>query len=101
MTPVISAVRAAIARRLAAYERRGLSPPERLEYRPLFVISLPRSGSTLFYQLLLQRFRLAYFSNLMAAFPESPVTVARISQPVRRPRPTRGPHAARSAQRAA
>ncbi len=72
LTPMISAVRAAIARRLAAHERRGLSPPERLEYRPLFVISLPRSGSTLFYQLLLQRFRLAYFSNLMAAFPGEP-----------------------------
>ncbi|HLB84108.1 MAG TPA: hypothetical protein VJK00_05210, partial [Steroidobacteraceae bacterium] len=45
----------------------------------MFVISLPRSGSTLLYQLLLQRFRLAYFSNLMAAFPDSPVTVAVIS----------------------
>ncbi len=80
MIPVIPAVRAAFARRLAAYERRSLSPPNRLEYRPLFVISLPRSGSTLFYQLLLQRFRLAYFSNLMAAFPDSPVTVARLSR---------------------
>ena len=73
---MISAARRALSRRLAGHERRRLQPPERLTHAPMFVISLPRSGSTLLYQLLLQRFRLAYFSNLMAAFPDSPVTVA-------------------------
>jgi hypothetical protein len=76
---MIVAARKALSRRLAGLERRRLEPPERLTHSPLFVISLPRSGSTLLYQLLLQRFRLAYFSNLMAAFPESPVTIAGIS----------------------
>ena len=76
---MISAARRALSRRLAGRERRRLQPPERLTHAPMFVISLPRSGSTLLYQLLLQRFRLAYFSNLMAAFPDSPVTVAVIS----------------------
>jgi hypothetical protein len=76
---MISAARRALSRRLAGHERRRLEPPARLTYGPLFVISLPRSGSTLLYQLLLQRFRLAYFSNLMAAFPESPVTIAAMS----------------------
>ena len=76
---MISAVRRALAEPLAGIERRHLLPPGRLEHSPLFVISLPRSGSTLLYQLLLQRFRLAYFSNLMAAFPRSPVTVGRMS----------------------
>jgi hypothetical protein len=76
---MISAARRALSRRLAGHERRRLDPPARLTYGPLFVISLPRSGSTLLYQLLLQRFRLAYFSNLMAAFPESPVTIAAVS----------------------
>jgi Sulfotransferase family len=73
-------MRAAVSRWLADYERRDLGPPERLAHRPLFLISLPRSGSTLLYQLLLQRFRLAYFSNLMAAFADSPVTVARLTR---------------------
>lgn len=80
MPPVISAVRTAVSRRLAGYERRGLRPPERLLHRPLLVISLPRSGSTLLYQLLLQRFRFAYFSNLMDVFPDSPVIVARLTR---------------------
>lgn len=81
MSPLISAARALASRRLAYYEQRRLQqPPDRLQHRPLFVISLPRSGSTLFYQLLLLRFRLAYFSNLMAAFPLSPVTVAQLSR---------------------
>jgi hypothetical protein len=76
---MISAIRRALAEPLAGLERRRLAPPGRLDYSPLFVISLPRSGSTLLYQLLLQRFRLAYFSNLMAAFPRSPVTVGSMS----------------------
>jgi Sulfotransferase family len=80
MTQLLPAARAALSQRLAALERRRLAPPTRLEHRPLFVISLPRSGSTLLYQLMLQRFRLAYFSNLMAAFPESPVALAWISR---------------------
>jgi hypothetical protein len=73
-------MRAAVSRRLAGHERRTLQPPARLAHRPVFVISLPRSGSTLLYQLLLQRFRFAYFSNLMAAFPDSPVTVGRLTR---------------------
>lgn len=36
----------------------------------------------MFYLLLLQRFRLCYFSNLMARFPESPVVVGRLTKHV-------------------
>jgi hypothetical protein len=80
MTQLLHPARVAVANRLAALERSLLAPPGRLERRPLFVISLPRSGSTLLYLLLLQRFRMAYFSNLMAAFPDSPVTIARMTR---------------------
>jgi len=76
---MISDARSVLADALARLERRRLAAPARLEHSPIFVISLPRSGSTLLYQLLLQRFRLAYFSNLMAAFPLSPVTVGTVS----------------------
>src|SRR5262245_7661616 len=76
---MISDVRRLVTNGLVTLERRRLAPPERLAHSPLFVISLPRSGSTLLYQLLLQRFRLAYFSNLMAAFPLSPATIAAAS----------------------
>lgn len=51
-----------------------------MQWPPIFVVSLPRSGSTLFYLLLLQRFRLAYFTNLMARLPDSPVVVGRLTR---------------------
>src|SRR5512134_1367961 len=82
MSRLVDWARRAIATPLAAVERRLLMTPARLAHAPLFVISLPRSGSTLFHLLLVQRFRLAYFSNLMAAFPASPVTVARLTRPL-------------------
>jgi hypothetical protein len=63
---------------LARVERAELRQARFMEHRPLFIVSLPRSGSTLFYLLLLQRFRLCYFSNLMARLPDSPVTVGRL-----------------------
>lgn len=38
----------------------------------VFVVGAPRSGTTLLYQALLQRFRFVYFSNLGAAFYRAP-----------------------------
>ena len=64
---------------LAHFERVELRQARAMEHRPLFIVSLPRSGSTLFY-LLLQRFRLCYFSNLMARLPESPLVVGRLTR---------------------
>lgn len=65
---------------LAYFERAALRPARVMDHRPLFLVSLPRSGSTLFYLLLLQRFRLCYFSNLMARLPGSPLVVARLTR---------------------
>ena len=62
---------------LARAERATLRRSTAIMRRPIFIVSLPRSGSTLFYLLLLQRFRLCYFSNLMARLPESPVVVVK------------------------
>jgi len=72
---MIKRIRGALAR----VERAELRQARAIEHRPLFIVSLPRSGSTLFYLLLLQRFRLCYFSNLMARLPDSPVTVGRLT----------------------
>lgn len=65
---------------LGRAERAILRQRAPIRQRPIFIVSLPRSGSTLFYLLLLQRFRLCYFSNLMARFPESPVVVGRLTR---------------------
>lgn len=40
---------------------------------PVFIIGSPRSGTTLLYQILLQRYHFAYFSNFMAKFYKIPV----------------------------
>lgn len=47
---------------------------------PIFVISLPRSGSTLVYQLLVERFEVCYFDNLMTRFPGAPATLRLLSR---------------------
>jgi len=44
---------------------------------PIFIVGTPRSGSTLLYQVMLQQFRLAYISNLMALVPRHMVKLGR------------------------
>jgi hypothetical protein len=39
----------------------------------IWIIGPPRSGTTLLYQLLIRRYKLAYISNFAAMFPKSPV----------------------------
>lgn len=54
------------------------APPRKL---PLVCIcGPPRSGTTLVYQTLVQHLPVAYFSNLTATFPRSPLTATRIAQ---------------------
>lgn len=49
--------------------------PETTQYPPLFVMGPPRSGTTLLYQLLVHRFRLAYFSNASVVYGRAPLTL--------------------------
>jgi hypothetical protein len=60
--------------------RRGLRPLESLvllrkrdlPFPPIFIVSPPRSGSTLCYLLATQKFHLSYFSNFTMTCPDSP-----------------------------
>lgn len=45
--------------------------------QPIFIVSPPRTGSTLLYQLLIQQYQCAYISNLMAAFPKYMIRLCR------------------------
>ncbi len=76
---VLRRLRGSLAR-IERNQLRNATAVGAMERRPIFVVSLPRSGSTLFYLLLLQRFRLSYFSNLMAKMPQSPVVVGRFTR---------------------
>ena len=75
MSTVWSAAKAAISTPLALIEQRHLRAAPGLAAAPIFIISLPRSGSTLFYLLLTRYFRLTYFSNLASRFPTAPTAV--------------------------
>ena len=57
----------------------GLGKPVRSP--PVFIVSLPRSGSTLLYLLLIQRFRFSYFSNFAMSCPASPGTLTVLGAP--------------------
>ncbi len=46
--------------------------------RPIFIIGAPRTGSTIFYQVMTQYFRIGYINNFMAEFPDGIVTAARL-----------------------
>jgi LPS sulfotransferase NodH len=57
----------------------GLGKP--VKFRPVFIVSPPRSGSTLLYLLLIQRFRFSYFSNFAMSCPASPGTLTVLGAP--------------------
>lgn len=46
-------------------------------HAPLFIVGAPRTGTTLLYQLLLQRYQLAYISNIMSALPRFMIRICR------------------------
>jgi hypothetical protein len=56
---------------------------EPLSHRPIFVVGAPRSGSTLLYQLLTDRFDVGYLANGHARQPGAPSLVERVRGLVR------------------
>lgn len=57
-------------------------------YPPLFLVGAPRSGTTVVYQHVVNRFRWAYFPNLSRRFPRACVTAAAVSRFLDEYRPT-------------
>src|SRR3546814_4011389 len=60
---VRSALRDAVRAGLAPVERLALRLGDPLPYAPIFIVSPPRSGSTLLYLLAVQKYRLSYRSE--------------------------------------
>lgn len=52
-----------------------------LPYPPIFIVSPPRSGSTILYVLAVQKFHLGYFSNFSMTCPESPALLTLLGAP--------------------
>src|ERR1044071_3279403 len=66
---------------LRPIEHLALQGSEDLPFAPIFVISPPRSGSTLLYLLAVQKFHLSYFSNFSMMCPESPAVLTLLGAP--------------------
>lgn len=49
-----------------------------LLFPPIFIVGAPRSGTTLFYQILIQFFETAYFPNIANTFYRCPLTATRL-----------------------
>jgi len=65
-----------VARRaLATLERRLLAAVDEPEFPCLFVLGLPRSGTTLVYQYLVDRLPVAYFTQGVGRFPEQAAAI--------------------------
>lgn len=65
------------------------SIPTERRYPPLFIVGVPRAGTTLVFQHLLNSFRFAYVSNLAEDHPNAPVTYSLVSRVLGGRTPTR------------
>ena len=76
------------ANRLAQPFGRALARAHRDAQRPIvFVVGVPRSGTTLLYQLICAHLEVGYVSNAMARWWMAPVAAAQIRSPLRAGRP--------------
>lgn len=74
-------LRTGIRAGLRPFESWVIGTNERLPFSPIFVISPPRSGSTLLYLLAARKFHLAYLSNFSVTCPESPAALTLLGAP--------------------
>lgn len=74
-------LRSGIRAGLVPLESWVIGTNERQLLPPIFILSPPRSGSTLLYLLAVRKFDLAYFSNFSVTCPESPAALTLLSAP--------------------
>lgn len=62
----------------APIDRPYLNSPVQCRWPPVFILGLPRSGTTLLYQVMVEAFHFAYFPNISNRFYMCPITAARV-----------------------
>lgn len=77
-----SAVRSSVHTALGPLERRLLARHGAPRWPHVFIVGAPRSGTSLFYELLVTRYRFAFFSNLAHRFYKTPVAATRLGRSV-------------------
>lgn len=75
-----SFVRSTVHTVLAPMEARLLAGQSAPRWPHVFILGAPRSGTSLFYELMVTGFRCAYFSNLAHRFYKTPLAVSRLGQ---------------------
>ncbi len=70
--PKKTSERPLLSKPLKLLEGMLLLPRWRCDQPQLFIIGLPRSGTTLVYQYIVHRLRVSYFSNAVGRYPRSP-----------------------------
>ena len=65
-------------RLLEGLDRKRLAQATAPTLRQLFICGAPRSGTTLVYQTLIRALPVAWFANLVALFPRTPLTATRL-----------------------
>lgn len=75
-----SAVRGSVHTALAPLERQLLARHGTARWPHVFIVGAPRSGTSLFYELLVTRYRFSFFSNLAHRFYKTPVAATRLGR---------------------
>jgi len=65
---------------LSVFDKRLASRASRADFPTMFIVGAPRTGSTLLYQAITNRFRLCYVNNLMAHCPRGLISLAHFSK---------------------
>jgi len=76
-----------VRKTMAGIESKLISKNIKLPFAPIFIIGLPRSGTTLLYQVMTKCLKMCYFNNLTDHFPKSPVLVSLLTSPFNGNRP--------------
>lgn len=71
---------------LESIERRLISKDKGVPYSPIFIVGVPRSGTTLLYQLFVYCFDVCYLSNLLAKYNRFPCVLSYFISLYRGPR---------------
>lgn len=82
LSPLKSAVRTGVHAALSQRERRLLAASSEPKWPHIFITGAPRAGTSLFYELMVTRYQLAFFSNLAHRFYKTPCAATQIGLPI-------------------
>lgn len=80
-TWVKSALRGTVHTVLAPLEAQMIARQAEARWPHIFILGAPRSGTSLFYEMMVTQFELAYFTNLAHRFYKTPLAATKLGRP--------------------